>query len=145
MTSTDEEAETGVCRRCGPVRIVQRQGRWICYTAERAWARKWRHNLSHDELTAMLEAIGWRCESCSRDLTVEPYCIDHDHSCCPGSMSCGKCVRGILCRRCNAGIGMFLDDPELLVKAAEYLKRIETLRLTESASNPASYASVETD
>lgn len=31
--------------------------------------------------------------------------VDHDHSCCPGQKTCGKCTRGLLCNNCNTLIG----------------------------------------
>ncbi len=39
--------------------------------------------------------------------------IDHDHS--TGD------IRGVLCSRCNCGLGMFRDDPELLEFAKVYI------------------------
>lgn len=47
--------------------------------------------------------------------------VDHDHSCCPGTKTCGKCVRGILCGYCNRAIGQFMDSPERLAAAADYI------------------------
>jgi hypothetical protein len=34
--------------------------------------------------------------------------VDHDHRCCPGDQSCGKCVRGLLCRTCNRIEGLLV-------------------------------------
>lgn len=48
--------------------------------------------------------------------------VDHDHACCPGSRSCGKCVRKLLCLDCNTGIGSLKDDVHLLRKAIAYLE-----------------------
>lgn len=63
-----------------------------------------------------------KCESCG--CTDRPICIDHDHSCCSGSKTCGLCIRGILCTSCNAGMGLLGDNLESLLKAVDYLSRV---------------------
>ena len=47
--------------------------------------------------------------------------VDHDHGCCEGNRSCGRCIRGLLCTRCNVGLGAFRDDPAFLHAARSYL------------------------
>ena len=54
-----------------------------------------------------------RCAVCG----IRPkkrLCVDHCHR--------TKKVRGLLCRQCNAGIGLLKDDPKILSKAVKYLK-----------------------
>lgn len=48
--------------------------------------------------------------------------VDHDHSCCPGQNSCGKCIRQLLCFRCNSTLGRVHDNPALLESMAAYLR-----------------------
>ena len=48
--------------------------------------------------------------------------VDHDHSCCPGKYTCGDCIRGVLCKACNQGLGLFKDSPQLLEGVLYYLQ-----------------------
>lgn len=57
--------------------------------------------------------------------------VDHDHSCCPGLKSCGKCVRGIVCGSCNTSLGKLERGTialtnELKPKLYQYLIDFET-------------------
>ncbi len=47
---------------------------------------------------------------------IRPLGIDHDHK--------TGLVRGLLCHKCNVGLGCYNDSPELLDKAKEYLNII---------------------
>lgn len=53
------------------------------------------------------------CELCCRRLyfgnsgSEQSFAIDHDHQCCPGTESCGRCIRGLLCQYCNLSLGHY--------------------------------------
>ncbi|WP_407674816.1 endonuclease domain-containing protein [Nonomuraea fuscirosea] len=66
---------------------------------------------------------GGSCAICRVTLSRGPDThIDHDHECCPGANSCGRCIRGILCGNCNKALGLMRDNAKILLRAAEYLK-----------------------
>jgi recombination endonuclease VII len=48
--------------------------------------------------------------------------VDHAHSHCSDDKACPECVRGLLCTKCNTGIGMFDENPALFRLAIQYLK-----------------------
>lgn len=50
---------------------------------------------------AMAEWQGHACMICRRPRGARPLNVDHDHRCCPGEKSCGKCLRGLLDPTCN--------------------------------------------
>jgi hypothetical protein len=63
------------------------------------------------------------CKICNQPETHKRrLSVDHDHSCCPGANSCGKCIRGLLCFRCNAVLGQLGDNTDILDSMIEYLK-----------------------
>ena len=94
---------------------------------ETAYYRRWRHGLSMAQLDGLLRSQNGRCANhgCAREFSESlPYHVDHDHSCCPSRVSsCGNCMRGLLCRNCNAGMGLLGDSIERLEGAAAYLRR----------------------
>lgn len=84
----------------------------------------WRYGLPAGEFERRLADQDGCCYLCVEPLDLEKkrgIHVDHDHSCCRGSRSCGKCVRGLACHACNTGIGAFGDDPERMIRVAERL------------------------
>ena len=78
-----------------------------------------KHGLSKDAYQDMLNLYSGKCYSCKdRDAN----CIDHDHTCCPGSFSCGKCIRGLLCSQCNTALGLLQDSRQKIESLLEYIK-----------------------
>lgn len=51
------------------------------------------------------------------------FAVDHDHKCCPGARTCGKCVRGILCHHCNVSLNALEATDGWAHKAEAYLRR----------------------
>lgn len=77
---------------------------------------KRRLGITWEEVKAMAEKQNNGCAICKNPIDWEnrrSFNVDH----CHGS---GK-IRGILCVRCNLGIGHFNDDTALLGKAINYL------------------------
>jgi hypothetical protein len=66
-----------------------------------------RYGLTRDGFDGLLEAQGHACAMCRRPFEDgQPIFIDHDHNCCGSEKSsCGRCVRGLLCLRCNTALG----------------------------------------
>jgi hypothetical protein len=69
-----------------------------------------KYNLTLSQYQDRLKFQNNQCPICHSD---NPTNIDHDHI-------TGK-VRGILCSKCNTGLGCFRDNPEFLENAKIYL------------------------
>lgn len=78
-----------------------------------------RYGLSMVEYKALLKKSKGKCIICRINFSkikINRRChIDHDHK-------TGK-VRGLLCHRCNNGLGNFRDSIKYMAKAIKYLKR----------------------
>lgn len=92
---------------------------------------KTRYGLTIAEYEAMIEAQGNGCAICQEPikdwktgdgLNARGACVDHDHE--------SGAVRGILCVKCNSGLGQFRDDVSLLACAIVYLDRARATAIT---------------
>jgi hypothetical protein len=77
------------------------------------------YNITVKEYNQMLDAQQGECAICHRNHTTlngrkKFLCVDHDHD--------TKEIRGLLCDKCNRGIGLFNDNKYLLQRAINYLK-----------------------
>lgn len=123
---------TKKCRKCGIEKTLdqfyKRKGvpdglRSYCKDCDRAIERNLRYGLSEDRYLEMYEDQNGKCAICKQDDDEgKSLCVDHDHSCCPGRTSCGKCVRALICGRCNKALGIVKDDIAVLEEMTNYLR-----------------------
>ena len=78
-----------------------------------------KYGLTLEEYEALLTTQGGGCAICG---STDPgtknagcFPVDHDHA--------TGAVRGLLCRACNIGLGLFKDDASLLTKALNYITK----------------------
>jgi len=77
--------------------------------------RKCAYGITTTDYEKMLQDQSGSCALCPEVPGDKPLCIDHDHA-------SGK-IRGLLCDRCNRGLGYFRDSVVSLRKAADYIER----------------------
>ncbi len=138
----DKGRKQRTCESCGVPVGPRRHYCDECRDQRRIVSERWGHlqrkfGLDEAAFFALLAIQDGRCAIC---LSSDPQAsgewhVDHDHLCCPGTRTCGKCVRGLLCFSCNtkilAGAG---DDPEILERAARYLRNARSMLLSQQTA-----------
>lgn len=117
-------------RKNNPEKVRAKQKRWYKENRESELARNAKYHRDHREEVAARHRLGrrrmtqeqhdallkkqkHRCGICRRKFTKTPH-IDHHHK--------TNKNRGLLCDRCNPGLGLFLDNIRILKNAIQYLK-----------------------
>lgn len=78
---------------------------------------KARYGITLEKFKEMSTKQNDKCLICEKHKSLNKNSklfVDHCHV--------SKKVRGLLCDNCNKGLGVFQDNPALLLKAVEYLK-----------------------
>lgn len=78
------------------------------------------YNITNDDYNKLLESQNGVCGICGKTESEVSkrntyLCVDHDHD--------TNKVRGLLCSKCNRGIGLLQDDINILKKGIEYLTK----------------------
>lgn len=78
---------------------------------------KYLYGINQEDYNKMFKEQDGKCKICfgpPSDKYGKNLAVDHDHK-------TGK-VRGLLCAKCNKGLGQFNDNPELFQRAISYIK-----------------------
>jgi len=145
----NKDGRRGTCRLCFDAKarenypnIAEKQTaklkRWREEDPERfkGYTMRARFGISLEERAVLFEKQGFACAGCGAkedDGKHGFWMLDHDHNCCPARTTCGKCIRGILCRGCNFAIGSAKDSPEVLRNLATYVENHTKLRLEQQS------------
>lgn len=82
---------------------------------------KKKYGISYETYQELLKSQAYKCALCNQPETViirkntALLAVDHDHK-------TGK-IRGLLCFRCNTGLALIENNPEVLARMLNYLGR----------------------
>ena len=93
---------------------LRREKYAITGNTDAARARKRKTGFSQNDVDAALKIQDGKCAGCLVELSTVKIHADHCHV-------TGK-KRGLLCAKCNLGLGHLQDSREILFRLAEYLK-----------------------
>lgn len=116
-------AETGKtyyasdCKSCAKVRIAESNRNNDRSLTNRKSALKTKYGLTLEDVDAMYIAQDGCCEICRNATKLSDLRVDHCHE--TGT------IRGLLCHKCNVGLGHFNDNIEFLTRAIQYLKEAQ--------------------
>lgn len=96
------------------------------------------HRMTMEQYTALRLAQADRCGACKEPLRfgeTRAVTVDHDPRCCQYEtlssgrkkgvpISCGKCVRALLCSPCNRAVGFFERYPQRIHMWIDYIRRV---------------------
>ena len=71
------------------------------------------YRMTPEQVHEMKISCGFQCAICGGVFSEDQLVVDHNHT--------TKVVRKPLCRPCNSGIGMALENPSILEAAIKYL------------------------
>lgn len=138
MAASKPPAKTKLCKN-HPTRAGKYPGP-RCYSCHNERKREIRlanhgrrtlttYGITPEQYRTLYEFQGRVCIGCGRakgnpdgDPRKRNLAVDHDHSCCPGPTSCGRCARMLLCGPCNDVLAHFRDDPKALRRLADALE-----------------------
>lgn len=125
VTRPDETVPEKICPKCKEVRPAEEFNKnksikgglaTYCRSCAKAVSDSHRIGMEMEEFVELKDRQLGLCAICREP--SEKLFVDHDHS--------DDMVRGLLCPRCNTGLGFFLDHIGILEMAIEYLKSPKT-------------------
>jgi hypothetical protein len=103
------------CKICRSEVEKERQRKPEFVKARAEYQLKKNYGISQEEYNTKLAYQNYGCAICGKAASKKKLAVDHCHT-------TGK-IRDLLCGPCNTGLGQFQDNPELLIKAAGYLRK----------------------
>lgn len=103
------------CKSCNKDRQNSSMKKWYANNKEKVyWQRKkWTHGISKEDYIVMVASQNGVCAICNKSPRTFLK-IDHNHE--------TNDIRGLLCEKCNSGIGLLGDSITVCRNAAKYLE-----------------------